>query len=265
MKVLMSTLLVLAVIPAAMAQEQPAPPRILPGSLWVATESSPAEGNNIVTQLHAEQGYTLWRRGNHFLTSFVSADLVADTERKDWNNKAAGAVGVKYSRIFRNGLVELKGGFAAEKRLRTGNSSAQPTASASYWFGWNQPQRGDRPTRFLTGLPGNSWGVVGNVSPAEKRNVIGMFSITQGVTAIDHGNWQMIPFVKLQPGFDTKGYDWNNKVKSGAGVKLALLRKSSTVDVGLQYLDERRKSARSGGVSFFVTLWSGWSPSLSNK
>jgi hypothetical protein len=48
-------------------------------------------------------------------------------------------------------------------------------------------------------------------------------------------------------------------------VKLALLRKSSTVEVGLQYLDERRKSARSGGVSFFVTVWSGWSPSLSNK
>jgi hypothetical protein len=262
MKIYSIIFFILVVSVAGFGQEKPKSVTSLVGNFWVSVETSPAEQNDVVTQTHWEQGITLWHSGRNFITPYVSTDFVVDTRGKDWNNKALANAGVKVRHIFSRGLIEAAIGLAGEKRFKSGNLSAQPTASVAYWAGWQSPQTAEHSVRYFNGYPGSSWGVVGNISPAERRNVIGLFSLTQGVNLIDAGKWQTVPFVKVQSGFDTKGYDWNNKVLTSAGIKIVVPRRSATIEAGIAYTDEHRQGLHSGGVAAFVTLWSGWSRTL---
>jgi hypothetical protein len=262
MRVSLITLLVLLVPSASLAQEKPKSVTSMVGSFWVSTETSPAEQNDVVTQTHWDQGLTLWRSGRNSITPYVSTDFVVDTKGKDWNNKALVNAGVKIRHTFSRGLVEAAVGLTGEKRFKSDSMSAQPTASVAYWAGWQSPQMGEHAVLYFNGYPGSSWGVVGNISPAEKRNVIGLFSVTQGVNLIDAGKWQAVPFVKVQSGFDTRGYDWNNKVLTTGGVKVVVPRRFGMIEIGVGYTDEHRKGLHSSGVAAFVSLWSGWSRTL---
>jgi hypothetical protein len=258
-KILTIALFTSLVASVSLAQDKPKTGPNLVGNFWVSTESSPVEQNDVVTYTHAEQGLTIWRSGRNSITPYLSTDFVVDTKGKDWNNKALVNAGVKLTRTFRHGLVEVKAGMAGENRFKSGTLSAQPTASAAYWLGWQSPQIGEHPVRYFTGYPGSSWAVVGNISPAEKRNLIGLVSLTQGVTLVDGGKWQVVPFFKAQSGFDTRGYDWNNKVLSSGGVKVMIPRSGGVLEMGVQYTDEHRQGLHASGLSAFVTLWTGWS------
>ncbi len=69
---------------------------------------------------------------------------------------------------------------------------------------------------------GSSWGQVGNMSPEENNNIIGVIHAEQGLVAWrnDAGNTTIVPFIDGTVTYDTKGYNWNRNLVARAGIKL---------------------------------------------
>src|SRR3989344_223153 len=66
---------------------------------------------------------------------------------------------------------------------------------------------------------GSAWGSLEN-SPAEDDNVIGMVYAEKSVPVWKNDQLKLSPFLSGTLVFDSKGYDWNNKVSAKAGGKL---------------------------------------------
>lgn len=233
-----------------------------PGNTWgLVGALAPMERDNIFSQFHAEQGFTMMRLGDFYLIPGVSVDVSHDTKGYDWNNKVTASIGPKLVKIFNRGVVRVGASFGHEHRTATGNSADALMTSMDYWFGWGQPSV--NPNKKSPLFPGSTWGIVGNVAPFEPGNTIGFADLTQGVNAYQRGKMSVIPFVKLQLGADSKGYDWNNKLLAGSGVKFVYSRKNGSIDVALMYLAERRlreSNKKADMMSVSGSYWFGWSP-----
>ena len=238
------------------------PPVEYPGNTWgLVGALSPMERDNILSQFHAEQGFTMIRLGDFYLIPGVSVDASHDTKGFDWNNKVAVSLGPKLVKIFNRGVVRVGTSFGHEHRTATGNSANGMMTSMDYWFGWGQPSV--NPNKKSPLFPGSTWGIVGNVAPFEPGNTIGFADLTQGVNAYQRGKLSVIPFVKLQLGADSKGYDWNNKVLAGGGTKLVYSRKNGSIELALMYLAEKRmreSNKQADMLSVSGSYWFGWSP-----
>jgi hypothetical protein len=112
----------------------------------------------------------------------------------------------------------------------------------------------------LTTFPGSAWSVLGNVSPVEKGNLISSSYVEQGINIFTKDFFSVIPYVSLSPTFDTKGYDWNNRLVSNVGLKLAKRFDNGMVSVSGGYANETRfKSGDSDGAPFVrADTWFGW-------
>jgi hypothetical protein len=222
------------------------------GSSWGSISNVPAEDDNILATVYAEQDFLHYNEGQLTFSSFIDGTLSADTEGFDWNNKAVIRAGGKLQYAIGNsGHVALRFGGALEHRFKSGDTDAAPFIAAEYWFGWG----------YGTQFPGSTWGVVGNTSPSEKGNVIAMVNLEQGVFAQSVGSGTLIPFVEARLSRDTDKYDWNNKNQFGVGVKYRHpMGKNGSFDVGIKYQHEDR--IRSGttdqGVVIFAGYWLGW-------
>lgn len=230
-------------------------PSTLPGSAWNVTGNiSPAERGDIISASYAEQGVTLLRSKTLSLVPYVSLGTTFDTDGHDWNNRLAATGAVKLVKNFSQGIISIGGGYANEYRFKSGMRKSAPTAQAAYWFGWDSNKR----------FPGSSWGVLGNISPVERNNLIAAAYVQQGVAAAKYHRASLVPFAETTFSKDTDGHDWNNRHIYGAGLKVVIPGPSQVCEIGGSYLREHRfeSGMTASGFSLFVKLWFGWNPKL---
>lgn len=254
--------------PAPAKPKDAASPTSFPGSGWVNSGYvSPLEPGNVLTTYAFEQGVTLITRGSHGVATYGALTITQDGEGLDWNNKAVSQVGLKYSRAFRNGVVQAGAGYAYERRFRSGLSMGQPIGFASYWFGWNRDLRSGRARRLWSSLPGSSWAAIGNHAPAERNNVIASVYLQQGVTLASLSRVSVIPIVEYTLAIDSAGHPWNNKRVFGEGLKLRVPVGGGVLEAAVVYKHERRwrNGHSADGLTASVNLWHGWNPPRTHK
>jgi hypothetical protein len=160
---------------------------------------------------------------------------------------------VKVNKYFRKGVVSIGSAYSYEDRFNGFHSSGL-TIFAQDWFGW-QPVA-EKSSRF----PGSSWMEVGNLSPVETGNIIGLGYVTQGVVAKRFSRATLVPYVEATIFRDSKGFDWENKATCGSGVKAVFPHGGVYTEVGAAYLHENRfQSGQSaGGLSVFTNFSFNW-------
>lgn len=138
MKKSLIALSLLAVSAAASAQVA------YPGSSW-STLTFPAgvagtEEKNVTLQGKFEQGIDWLKLGEDkkwTLNTYVSLGYSVDKDKLDYNNKVVPAVGVKLTRSFDNGVIDIGVQLIHERRWISGSSGTGVQAYGSYWFGWD--------------------------------------------------------------------------------------------------------------------------------
>jgi hypothetical protein len=228
----------------------------LPGQAWTSVGNlSPIEHNNFYVQSYAEQSAAIFSTysGSITVTPFVGLGLMLDTKGYDWNNKIQPKVGVKINKYFRKGVVSIGSAYSYEDRFNGFHRSGL-TMFAQDWFGWQAVA--EKSSRF----PGSSWMEVGNLSPVEKGNIIGLGYVTQGVVAKRFSRATLVPYVEATIFRDSQGFDWENKATVGGGAKLIFPRSDIYTEVGAAYLHENRfQSGQSaGGLSVFTNFSFNW-------
>lgn len=228
----------------------------LPGQGWTSIGNlSPIEHNNFYVQSYVEQSAAIFSTysGSLTVTPFVGLGLVLDTKGYDWNNKIQPKVGMKVNKFFRFGVVSAGSAYSYEERFDGVNSNGL-VLYVQDWFGW-QPVS-EKSNRF----PGSSWMEVGNLSPVEKGNILGMAYVTQGIVAKRFSRTTVVPYLEGTVFHDSKGFDWDNKATVGGGVKAIFPHSDVYTEVGVAYLHENRfQSGQSaGGVSVFTNFSFNW-------
>jgi hypothetical protein len=228
----------------------------LPGQGWTSIGNlSPIEHNNFYVQSYVEQSAAIFSTysGLVTVTPFVGMGLVLDTKGYDWNNKVQPRLGVKVNKYFRKGVISVGSAYTYEERFK-GVDNSGLTLFVQDWFGWQSVA--EKSSRF----PGSSWMEVGNLSPVEKGNILGMAYITQGVVAKRFSRFTVVPYVEATVFRDSKGFDWDNKASGGGGVKAILPRGDIYTEIGAAYLHETRfESGQSaGGFSVFTNFSFNW-------
>ena len=228
----------------------------LPGQAWTSIGNlSPVEHNNVYSQSYIEQGATVFSTfsGSMTLSPYVSLGMVFDSKGYDWNNKVEPRVGIKFNRVFRNGIVSFGSAYCYEDRFQSIQSSGL-IVYAQDWFGW-QPAS-EKASRF----PGSSWAAIGNISPVEHGNIIGQGYVSQGVIAKRARGTALVPYADFTFSRDTKGFDWDNKAILGGGAKAIIPHRQFYTEVGVAYLSEHRfQTGRSaGGLTLFTNFSFDW-------
>jgi hypothetical protein len=260
-----SGLLILVGIQAAQAQQQP-PYAVkgsvldavaLPGQMWMtAGSSSPIEKGNMLTQTFIEQDasvFAVWRN-SLWVTPYVSAGVAFDAQGYSWNNKVEPAIGIKLNKSFRTGVISAGVACIYEDRFRNeGGTAFRPRAGVKdfvqHWFAWNAVSEQKR--RF----PGETWAIVGHISPVEHGNLIEEAYVTQGYLAKRFRKSAVIPYGELTVGHDSQHLDWENKIMPGAGVKVGIPAGDLYTEIGLGYLRETRfnSGTTANGMKVFIT------------
>jgi hypothetical protein len=228
----------------------------LPGQGWTSIgNQSPIEHNNFYLQSYVEQSAAVYSTfsGSVTVTPFVGMGLVLDTKGYEWNNKVLPRIGVKANKYFRKGVVSVGSAYAYEDRFKSFNSSGM-TVFVQDWFGW-QPVA-DKSSRF----PGSTWMEVGNLSPVEKGNILGLGYVSQGVVAKGFSRATLIPYFEATVFHDSKGFDWDNRANVGGGVKAAFIGHDVYTEIGAAYLHENRfqSGLSAGGLSVFTNFSFNW-------
>ena len=228
----------------------------LPGESWtVIGNLSPIEHNDGYIQTYAEQGAVVLANGCGSLTvtPYVSLSLILDTKGFDWNNKIEPRAGVKVNKWFRPGVVSVGAAYSHEKRFNE-ISTGGFILYAQDWFGWQS--LAEEASRF----PGSTWASVGNISPVERSNIIGQAYASQGVVAKSLRGIKLVPYAETTFTRDSRGFDWDNKVIYGAGIKAAIPHGPLHTEVGAAFLHENRfRSDRSAsGLTLFMNFSFGW-------
>ena len=252
----------------AVAQEGPPHPLqgstldnvALPGQFWSTNGNlEPVEHANVFSMNYAEQGATVFSTWSNSLTltPFVGIGFSADTKGYSYNNKIDPSIGIKFNKYFRSGVISVGTAYLEEHRFYNGGSASGREDFAQYWFGWEPIS--ESKGRF----PGNSWGAVGLLSPVEHGNWIFMDNITQGFVAKRYGAAKtnaLMPYAELTVSKDTKGFDWENKIIEGAGVKYGMPKGEFYTEFGAGYIHEDRFNSglSSGGVKVFVNFSYAW-------
>ena len=101
---------------------------------------------------------------------------------------------------------------------------------------------------------------VGNLSPVEKGNILGLGYISQGVVAKRFSRATIVPYLEATVFKDSKGFDWDNRALVGA-------RRKGDYSAGLDLhrggrLLSPRERFESGltasGLSVFTTFSFNW-------
>lgn len=125
-------------------------PLAYPGSNWSMFTLNPGvikgtpEDNNYLLQGRLEQGI-IWKRfGDNkewALNTYGALGYSVDKNGLAYNNKLVPAIGVKMTRSFENGVVDIGVQLVHENHFRGVNfgprSGTGVQLFASYWFGWD--------------------------------------------------------------------------------------------------------------------------------
>jgi hypothetical protein len=237
--------------------------------MWNTALTTPLEKGNKLNYFHVDQGLVIGRIGKIEVEPYVALNATKDTKGYQWNNRVEGEVGLKLVRPFRNGLVIFGGAYAGEWRAHVNGVRSQtkyaPIGYFSDWFGWKQPTaNSSKGRKMFRSFPGTTWFTVGNISPYERNNVIGLGRLEQGVTLLRLGRVSVIPQGTFQMGFDTDKNAWNNRYTYGGGVKIAIPWRTAAFDVqgGYECAQQYRGLGSNGpsvcGPIVRINLWTGW-------
>jgi hypothetical protein len=268
-----------------------------PGSLWNVVQTSPVERGNWIDYFHVDQGYVLGKFGRVQVGPYIAVNLTKDAYGRSWNNKIEGEVGFRATRFFWGGMDQVGGGYAVEKRFFPGGfpdmqyqgvwpppgatcqtcSPGHPSKVLNQtkmnwigfwegWHGWQQPTDTPSGRMFLPGtFPGTVQYKVGNISPFERNNLIGVARVEQGFTLAQFNRFSFIPTAVFQAGYDTDGNAWNRRSLYGGMMKIRFpLWKASAFSIDGGYLCAKQYSGTptygtSGcGPSVGVTIWTDW-------
>lgn len=261
------SVIVLALTCAALAQAPPHATKgsvldavALPGEMYVTGGTlSPYEKNDVQVDSYFEQRAVVFSTWNNSftVTPYASTNLVLDTAGYSWNNRIQPSLGFKLNKHVKDGVFSIGTAYAHESRFRNTDglhASSARTDFATGWFGW-QPAA-EKTNRW----PGSTWAVVGHYSPVEHGNLIEQGQLTQGYVTKRFGNKALIPFLQTNVGHDSKGFDWENKVISGAGVKLGIPVGETYREFGAAYSYEYRylTGHKANGFKFFMDFSYGW-------
>lgn len=232
----------------------------LPGQMWMtAGSSSPIEKGNVLTQAFIEQDASIYATWNNslWLTPYVSAGIAFDAKGYSWNNKIQPAIGIKLNKSFRHGVISAGVAYAYENRYRNAEESTfRPTSGmkdfVQDWFAWQPPA--ERKGRF----PGETWAIVGHISPVERGNLIEEAFITQGFVVKRFNKGALIPYGEVTLGHDSQGFDWENKVIPGGGIKIGLSAGEMYNEIAVGFLRETRFNSGATGNGLKVVITSSY-------
>lgn len=255
--------LVLLIAPAvAVAQETPSTPSSVafPGSVNMTVGNvTPTERGNVVSLTMLEQGVTVWRHKNTFVSGLAQLSVGRDSDHYAWNNRRPVTLGVRFSQVLSNSVLQLNVGESIVSDTTT-SRVMKPVAYASYWAGWRHSLSGG--TFRPRALPGTFWITSGVVSGLEPDNWVTSASFDQGAMVYEHGRTALIPYTRFTANADTRGSTWNNRTSVDAGLKVRRTVMGGVVDAGVaarrQY-ERLSGTSRTAGVAF-VELWYGWNP-----
>lgn len=242
--------------------------RELPGSLWNTLLTSPIEEKNWINYFHFDQGVEIARIGKTMVVPYIGINAAADTKGYQWNNRLQGEAGIKLLRFFDSGVVEVGSAYAAERRY--GNEPTRTKTGiinfAGGWHGWQLPNAQPAPKKFLPGgLPGSLQWRVGNTSPFERNNVIGVTRFDQGFTLAKFGRVSLIPTATVQVGIDSDKNPWNRRYMYGGGLRAAVPFRSGIVDVQGGYMCAKQYAGSTSlsrfsncGPAISLNFWTGW-------
>lgn len=265
--VLLVTLLLAGVAGAETQQGDIVPvtyPRMFPGSFSSSNGLYSPFEDSAISRNRVEQGWTALRWQSSAIVPFVSFEGTFDERGYDWNNKTAFSVGVKGTKTFDSGIIQVGTAYTKERRFKSDRTDSQFTGFANYWFGWDNLAYGSRDRRPFSSFPGSSWGNVGNVSPIEGNNIIGMTYARQGTVLTRVGPLALVPFGDFLLKRDTDEYDWNNGHVAGLGGSVSIPLRAGILEAGWAYKWEWRHISgnRAEGGTWFINFWTGWNPFL---
>jgi hypothetical protein len=242
-----------------------------PGSAWNSFGTTPVEPGNRIDYFHVDQGIVLGQLpGKIQFEPYLAFNATKDTKGYTWDNKVKGEGGVKLVKSFTRGIIEAGGAYAFENR-RGGETKSGFIWFTDGWFGWDAPSRSGR-NSFLSALPGSGQWVVGNISPFERGNVIGVVRLEQGVTLAKVKSISLIPDVWGQVGFDSQNKSWNNRYVYGGGMKIVVPWKTGVVDfiggyecVKTHDNHDTSASASMCGPTVRINIWTGWRKKIGGK
>lgn len=241
-------------------------PLLTPGSTWNSFGTTPVESGNWINQFHFDQGIVLARPAGLNVEPYVALNVTQDSRGFSWNNKTKVEAGVKLAKPLSHGVMNVSLAYASERREavdgRPSETRSGLTLFHDAWFGWDQPTNSSQ-RNYFSATPGTVWWVVGNVSPFEKGNVIGLARAEQGVTAVKAGGISFIPTAWAQAGFDSKDNPWNNRYTLGGGLKIAIPWKTGTIGVQggyecTQSYDQVASTSATCGPAVRMDFWTGW-------
>ena len=137
MKTLLVALVMLLFTHNAWAQQEYRDYQVYyPGTVWTSggRTLTPAEPRNMSGIVHAEQGIAY--RGAEL---YAIGEFWADRDRRDWNNRNLGGVGLRMTHTLKTGMV--RGGIAYlgdHRRLRGHTYTGGLSVFVESWFGWGR-------------------------------------------------------------------------------------------------------------------------------
>jgi len=112
-----------------------------------------------------------------------------------------------------------------------------------------------------SGLPGQTWTTIGNLSPIEHDNFYTQSYAEQGAALFGNrsGTMTLTPYVSVGLVLDTKGFKWNNKIEPRVGVKVNRLFRNGIISMGTAYSYENSfRSIESSAMILYAQDWFGW-------
>jgi len=229
------------------------------GQAWTSNGVySPLEPGNVLFQTYIEQTASVFSTWHNSVSvvPYVATSMTLDTKGYSWNNKIQPSMGIRVSKIFPHGVISAGTAYSYEDRFQAPAEfkSSGRTDYVSCWFGW-QPVSEDK-NRF----PGSTWGIIGHISPVERGNLIEQQYVTQGYVLHRFSRAAIISYSELTLGHDSQGLDWENKVVSGGGVKVAVPMGNVYAELGTGVMQEYRfnSGVSATGLRVFMNVSYTW-------
>jgi hypothetical protein len=224
------------------------------------------EDDNSIAEGAIQQGVDLVRLGSDtWLNTFAEIGLKRDSDELDWNNENKLSVGAKlrYFGINRT-LVSVGAKYDLVNRTKSNRHEDGFTYFVNMHSYWDLADlAGSSTERSLPlGFPGTTWGQLrypASQFDEETSDTLIEGAIEQGIDWVRPSeNSFLNTFVLLDYTFDSKGLEWNNKIKFAPGVKFKVfVAKNALLQIGAMYRwHHRTQSNRTRSDPVFFLNWS---------
>lgn len=233
-----------------------------PGSIWNSLETTPIEKGNLIDYFHVDQGVVVGHIRDWSVIPYVALNASKNSDNNEWNNRIELEGGAKLARHFDNGGVDLKAALATEHSFKynsyyANTSQTELVLSADGWYSW---QKFKESQTYAT--PGYISAVIGNLSPLEENNLIGVARLEQAITFAKVKDVNVDALYWGQVSFDGDKYAWNNRIVNGLGVRAVLPFTGGVASLtgGVECIKQSFGTAGDSvcGPTIKLDIWAGW-------